>query len=63
MPGKAAYKALEADPELEFTYYLADRLKMTVARLTAEMPAAEFGLWQAYHARRAQEIELAQKKG
>lgn len=34
---------------------------MTVAELEARMPNAEFVEWQAYHARKAQRRELAEK--
>jgi hypothetical protein len=61
VPRKAAYLEFEADEALEFEYYLADRLKMTVRRLREEMPAAEFMGWQVYHGRRAQRAELATK--
>lgn len=36
---------------------------MTVARLRDEMTHHEFVYWQMYHARRAQEMEMANKKG
>jgi hypothetical protein len=36
---------------------------MTVARLRAEMSADEFMRWGVYHARRAQQMELANSKG
>lgn len=61
MRPKAAYLEFESDEALEFEYYLADRLKMTVARLREEMPASEFMAWQVYHGRRAQRAELAAK--
>ncbi len=54
---------MESSPELEFEYYLADRLGMTVARLREEMPAAEFMGWQVYKGREAQRRELAAKTG
>lgn len=60
-PRKAAYKAFDADPELEFEFYLADRLGMTVDRLRAEMTQDEFVRWSVYHGRIAQRRELAMK--
>lgn len=63
MPGKAAYKAFEADSELEFEFFLAQKLGLTVARLREEMSADEFVHWHIYYARKAQREELAQKKG
>lgn len=56
-----AYLALEYDSDLEFTYYLADRLGKTVAELERTMSNAEFVRWGVYHARKAQRAELAQK--
>lgn len=35
---------------------------MTVAELRERMGNEEFVYWQVYHARRAQEIELAKKQ-
>ena len=58
---KAMYLEFEADETLEFEFYLADRLKMTVRQLREEMPAAEFVGWQIYHGRKAQRAELAAK--
>lgn len=63
MPGKAAWRSLEDDPELEFEFFLAQKLGMTVARLRAEMDNGEFVYWSRYYARRAQERELAEKGG
>ncbi len=56
---------METDPELEFEFYLAQKLGMTVARLRQEMPQAEFVQWHAYYARKAQreELEAAKVKG
>lgn len=61
MPGKVAWLALEEDPELEFEFFLADRLSMTVRQLRQEMDGNEFLLWSRFHSRRAaeQEIEAA----
>lgn len=52
---------MEDDPSLEFEYYLADRLGMTVARLRAEMSNQEYIEWEMFHARKAQRQELAAK--
>lgn len=59
-PGKEAYRELENDAELEFLFYLADRLGRTVGELS-EMSHSEYVLWGRFHARRAQRRELAQK--
>jgi predicted xylose isomerase-like sugar epimerase len=60
-----AYLAMEASPELEFEFFLAQKLGMTVVRLRAEMPADEFVGWVTYYARKAQreELEAAKVKG
>jgi hypothetical protein len=60
VPGKAAYLDLENDPDLEFTYYLAEKLGRFVAEVL-EMDHAEFVLWSRYFARQAQARELAEK--
>lgn len=62
MPGKAAYKAFEADTELEFEFYLAQKLTMTVGELRERMSADEFLRWHIYYARKAQREELASKR-
>ena len=59
---KAAYLAFENDPELEFEFFLARELNMTVARLRAEMPNDELLRWSVYFGRRNQEAELAAAK-
>lgn len=59
MPGKAAYLAFENDPGLEFEYFLAQKLGMTVARLRAEMDGGEFVYWTRFYARKQQAQELA----
>ena len=61
-PRKAAYLAFEADPELEFEFYLAEQLHMTVARLREEMSCDEMLRWSVYYARRRQAEELAAKR-
>lgn len=61
MPRKAAYKAFEASPELEFEFFLADRLGRTVEELRESMTQDEFVRWMVYHGRKAQRQELAMK--
>ena len=58
---KAAYLEFENDPELEFEYYLAEQLHMTVARLRREMPNDEFLRWSVHFGRRRQDEELQAK--
>jgi hypothetical protein len=50
---------LDKDSELKFEFFLATELKMTVARLRAEMPQEEFIRWSVYYGLRSQEAEMA----
>lgn len=61
VPRKAAYLAFENDPELDFEFFLAEKLHMTVARLRNEMPNDELLRWSVFYGRRAQDAELAAK--
>ena len=54
---------MDQDPTLEFEFYLAEKLSMTVARMRDEMSAIEFTHWSIYYARAAQREELAAKQG
>lgn len=56
-------KAFETDGALDFEFYLADRLKLTVAQLRQQMSADEFMRWGVWHGRRAQVQQLAARKG
>lgn len=58
MPRKAAYLALEYDPELEFEHFLAEKLHMTVGRLREEMSNEEMLRWSVYYTRKAQLAEV-----
>jgi len=49
---------METSPELEFEYFLAQKLGITVARLRAEMTNKEFVHWSVYYARKAQREQL-----
>ena len=62
MPRKAAYLALENDPEFEFEFFLAEKLHMTVGRLRREMANDELLHWSIYYGRKAQDAELAAKR-
>ena len=53
---------MENDPDLEFRFYLADRLHMTVADMSQKMTHSEFVLWTRFHGRRAQQMELERLK-
>lgn len=65
MPIKAAYLRFETEPELEFEFFLAQKLGMTVVRLRAEMDQMEFLEWGIFYARKAQrqELEMSKAKG
>lgn len=63
MPIKAAYKRFESDPELEFEFFLAQKLGRTVAELRASLSQAEFMQWGVFYARKAQREELANVRG
>lgn len=53
---------MEANPEEEFEFFLAQKLGMTVMRLREEMGNDEFVRWYIYYARKAQREELELKK-
>lgn len=48
----------EADPGLEFEFFLAGELGMTVDELRTRMSNGEFVRWAVYHGRRVQEQEI-----
>ena len=48
---------------LEFEFYLAEQLRMTVARMRREVSSQEFMEWSVYYNRKAQKQELASKQG
>ena len=50
---------METSATLEFEYYLAQKLAMTVDELRHRMSSAEFVHWQIYYSRLAQAQELA----
>lgn len=52
---------METNPDLEFEFYLADRLGRTVAELRDSVGNDEFVAWWIYFARLAQRRELAIK--
>lgn len=53
---------MEADPTLEFEFFLAQKLSMTVAELR-QMDNNEFVGWTVYYARLSQTQEIATKLG
>lgn len=52
---------MESTPELEFEFYLAQKLGRTVAELR-KMSQQEFVGWSVYYGRMAQREELARLK-
>lgn len=55
-------KALANDSELEFEFFLSQKLGMTVARMRSEMDNSEFVMWGMYYSRKAQRDELAARR-
>jgi hypothetical protein len=60
---KVAYQTLEANPELEFEHFLAEKLSRTVTELRDSLSNEEFIRWSVYYARQAQRDELEAKRG
>lgn len=56
------YWEMQENPELEFEFYLAQKLSMTVAQLR-QMGNEEFVGWTVYYGRLSQKQELASKSG
>jgi hypothetical protein len=54
---------METDPTLEFEYFLAQKLGMTVARMRRELSNDEFMHWGIFYQRKAQQVELERLKG
>ena len=52
----------EANPEMEFEFFLAAELGMTVGRLRQEMSSDEFTRWCIYYGRKAQQEDIARQK-
>lgn len=49
---------MQANPDEEFDYFLAEKLHMTVARLRAEMSNEEWEGWAIYHGRDMQRKQV-----
>lgn len=63
MPTKAAYLKLETDPTLNFEFFLCKELKLgTVREMRQRMEQHEFQMWAVFYARKAQAMELQQKR-
>ncbi len=56
------YLAFEHHAGLEFEFYLATKLHMTVGRMRKEMSQVEYQHWGIYYARKAQRAELERAK-
>ena len=52
----------ETSPDVEFEFYLAQKLGLTVARLRAEVTNQEFLEWGVFYGRKAQREELAMRR-
>lgn len=65
MPPKAVYLAMENNPELEFEFFLAEKLGRTVTELRETLSAQEFLEWSIYYGRKAQkqQMELESARG
>lgn len=63
MPTKAAYKAFLTNPDLEFDFFLAEKLHMTVAEMRQRVSGQEHLEWSIYYARKAQDAQLQQRRG
>ena len=51
-------KAFDADSDLEFDFFLAEKLGMTVERMRASVSADEWLRWAIYYGRKAQRRHL-----
>lgn len=58
MPRRRPTKALESEPGLEFDFFLAEKLHMTVADMRERMTMHEYLHWSMYYSRKAQRREL-----
>lgn len=56
-------KAFETTPDLEFDFFLAEKLGMLVADLRERVSGQEYRQWHTYYSRQKQRRELAMSKG
>lgn len=63
VPGKARYREFEERPDIEFDYFLAAKLGMTVDFMRRNVSADEYLGWSTFYKRKAQQEELASKRG
>lgn len=54
---------METDPSLEFDFFLAEKLRMTVAEMRSTVDGQEYLEWSIYYGRKAQNMELARLSG
>lgn len=62
VPRKATWIRLATDPSFHFSFFLAERLHKTIREVEA-MPNAEYMDWSTYYGWKAQQQELANRKG
>lgn len=62
MPTKAAYLEIDENVDVEFEFFLAEKLHRTVEEI-GEMSNDEFMRWGVYFGRKAQLQEIAAKQG
>lgn len=60
-PIRTPTKAFEADPSLEFDFFLAEQLGVMVTEIRA-MDNLDYLHWNIYFGRKAQKIEIARAK-
>lgn len=56
---------MESSPGLEFEFFLAEKLRMTVGEMRRKMSHAEFVHWGVYFGRKAQrqQMEMERARG
>ncbi len=50
---------LETEPDFHFDFFLAEKLRMTVADLRSRITVEEYVTWSVYYGRQAQDRQLA----
>ncbi len=58
-PAKASYREFEDRPDLEFDYFLARELRMTVGQMRQTVTGEEYLGWSTFYKRKHQREELA----
>lgn len=57
-PRKALWLKMETNPEVEFEFFLAEKLGRTVGELRRVLSQDEYLHWAVYYSRKAQRREL-----